>query len=145
MSINSPLPITQAEEKLIQNWDCLNVLIVDDSLVLQERLAEMLRGVCGLNIIGQAYSLAEARRVIRELQPDVVVLDVQLGDGNGIDLLRETKKKYPAIRFIVFTNQCELQYRQRCTDLGAEFFLCKSTDARSLVATSTNLASDAGH
>ena len=52
----------------------------------------MLRGVCGLNIIGQAYSLAEARRVIRELQPDVVVLDVQLGDGNGIDLLRETKR-----------------------------------------------------
>jgi DNA-binding NarL/FixJ family response regulator len=145
MSITSKLPITQAEEKLIENWDCLNVLIVDDSRVLQERLAGMLSGVSGLNIIGQAQSFAEARRIIRELQPDVVVLDIQLGDGNGIDLLRETKKKYPAIRFIVFTNQCELQYRQRCNDLGADFFLCKSTDAKSLVATSTNLAADVGH
>jgi Response regulator containing a CheY-like receiver domain and an HTH DNA-binding domain len=145
MAVNAQLAITQLQEKILQEWDRLNILIVDDSQSLQERLLGMLGGVTGLENIGQAYSVAEARRVISEQQPAIVILDIQLGDGSGINLLRETKQKYPAIRFIVFTNQCEAQYRQRCTDLGADFFLCKSTGAKSLVATSTDLAADVGH
>lgn len=123
----------------------LKVLIVDDSRALQKRLAEMLRSVSGLNLIAQVHSVADARRTITTLQPDVVVLDLQLGDGNGIEVLRETKRDYPAIRFIVFTNQCERQYKQRCTDLGADYFLCKSTDVRSLVTTTKDLATVIGH
>ena len=123
----------------------LNVLIVDDSPGLRERLAEMLRTVVGLNIVGQAHSVAEARRAIRELQPNLVVLDLQLGDGNGIEILRETKQEDPSIRFVVFTNQSELQYRQRCADLGADYFLCKSTGARSLIALSEDLVSTQGN
>ena len=145
MAINSLLQLTQLQEKILQEWDRLNVLIVDDSPVLQERLVAMLKSVTGLSIIGQAYTVAEARFIIREQQPAVVILDIQLSDGSGIDLLRETKQKYPGMRFIVFTNQCEFQYRQRCMDLGADFFLCKSTDAKSLVAMSSDLAADAGH
>ena len=132
-------------EALIEGvWNRLNVLIVDDSRALQKRLAEMLRSISGLNLIGQAYSVAEARRSIATLQPDLVVLDLQLGDGNGLEVLRETKRDYPTIRFIVFTNQCEPQYRQRSAELGADYFLCKSTDARSLIATTNDLATVLG-
>jgi len=138
--------LTQMAESLIKGvCNRLKVLIVDDSRALQNRLAEMLRSVSGLNLIGQAHSVAEARDTITKLQPDVVVLDLQLGDGNGIELLRETKRNYPFIRFIVFTNQCELQYRRRCAELGADYFLCKSTDARSLIATTKDLATVLGH
>ena len=145
MDIKSQLAITRMQEKILEEWDRLNILIVDDSQPLQERVFAMLKGVTALENIGQAYSVAEARRVISEQQPAIVILDIQLGDGSGIDLLREIKQKYPAIRFIIFTNQCEAFYRQRCTDLGADFFLCKSTGAKSLVATSTDLAADVGH
>ena len=138
--------ISQMAESLIEGvCNRLKVLIVDDSPTLQDRLAEMLRSVSGLNLIGQAHSVAEARRTITTFQPDVVVLDLQLGDGNGIEVLRETKRNYPSIRFIVFTNQCELQYRQRCAELGADYFLCKSRDARSLIATTKDLATVLGH
>ena len=73
------------------------------------------------------------------------IFNLQLKDGNGIEILRETKRRYPEIRFIVFTNQCELQYRQRCLELGADYFLCKSTEARSLVSTTKDLSTVSGH
>ena len=105
----------------------------------------MLTAVSGLNIVGQAHSVAEARWAIHALKPNLVVLDLQLGDGNGIEILRETKERDPSIRFVVFTNQSELQYRQRCADLGADYFLCKSTGARSLIALSEGLVPNQGN
>ena len=123
----------------INSSSFLNVLIVDDSTALQQRLASMLKNIEGLNVVGQALCVAEANKAIEELQPDLVVLDLQLGDGSGIEVLRETKKNCPAIKFVIFTNQSELQYRQRCATLGAEYFLCKSTGARSLIAISETL------
>jgi len=122
----------------------LDVLIVDDSQVLGLRLAEMLRQVVGLNIVGLSKGVTEARDSIRELQPDLVILDLQLGDGSGIDILRETKQRDSSITFIVFTNQSEPQYRRRCIELGADYFFCKSTETKSLIATSRILIASAG-
>jgi DNA-binding NarL/FixJ family response regulator len=112
----------------------LRVLVVDDSPVLREKLIEMLSQVTGLEVVGQAEGVVDAHRAIQELSPGLVVLDLQLRDGSGLEVLRETKRVYPNIKLIVFTNQPELQYRQRCADLGADYFLCKSTDAKALVA-----------
>ena len=122
----------------------MDVLIVDDSQVLGQRLAEMLRQVVGLNIVGLSKGVTEARDSIRELQPDLVILDLQLGDGNGIDILRETKQLNSSITFIVFTNQSEPQYRRRCIALGADYFFCKSTETKFLIATSQILVASAG-
>lgn len=102
-------------------------------MVLQQRIADMLRKVAGLTLVGQTRSVAVAQQMIRELQPDLVILDLQLADGNGMDILRETKRTHPSTRFVIFTNQCEAAYRQRCLDLGAEYFLCKSTEHKSLL------------
>ena len=144
--MNPQQPITKDGASVKEEgWFYLNVLIVEDSKVLQERMAEMLRGVPGLNLVGQARSVVDARRMIQELQPDIVILDLQLPDGNGIDILRETKRDFPLIRFVIFTNQCEPQYRQRCLELGADYFLCKSTEAKSLLAISKVLAADERH
>lgn len=133
-----------AEPILNHNSSLLKVLIVDDSRALQQRLASMLRKVEGLKVVGQAVGVAEANKAIEELHPDLVVLDLQLGDGSGLDVLRETKKNSPEIKFVIFTNQSELQYRQRCTVLGAEYFLCKSTGARSLIAITESLIAREG-
>ena len=127
-------PITHIGDEINRSkWNNLNVLIVDDSPGLRLRLAEMLQTVVGLTVVGQAQSVAEASQAIRELNPNLVVLDLQLGDGNGIEVLRATKQVNPSIRFVIFTNQSDLQYRQRCAELGADYFLCKSTEAKSLV------------
>ena len=127
-------PITHIGDEISRSrWNNLNVLIVDDSPGLRLRLAEMLQTVVGLTVVGQAQSVAEASQAIRELNPNLVVLDLQLGDGNGIEVLQATKKVNPSIKFVIFTNQSDSQYRQRCAELGADYFLCKSTEAKSLV------------
>jgi len=120
----------------------LKVLVVDDSPVLRQKLIEMLSRVSGLKVVGQAKGVADAQRAIEELGPGLVVLDLKLRDGNGLEVLRETKRVQPNIKLVVFTNQSELQYRQRCTDLGADYFLCKSTDAKALVAIGEILVSE---
>lgn len=138
-------PITPLVRNFMKGlWPQMRVLIVDDSQVLRERLAGMLDKVNGLSVVGLSQSCSEARQSIRELRPDLVILDLQLGDGSGIEILRETKLKDPSIQFIVFTNQSELQYRLRCEDLGADYFLCKSTEVKSLVAISERLVANAG-
>ena len=127
-------PITHIGDEINRSkWNSLKVLIVDDSPGLRLRLAEMLKTVAGLTVVGQAESVAEANQAIRDLNPNLVVLDLQLGDGNGIEVLQATKKVNPSIRFVIFTNQSESQYRQRCAELGADYFLCKSTEAKSLL------------
>ena len=134
-----------SEEVSLTRSNRLKVLIVDDSISLRKRLSEMLSRVAGLDIIGEAGSVAQAHDAIRELRPDVVILDLQMGDGNGIEVLRETKRLYPSIRQVIFTNHPELQYRQRCLDLGADYFFCKSTDARSLIAVSETMVAATGN
>jgi DNA-binding NarL/FixJ family response regulator len=111
----------------------LKVLIVDDSQVLREKLTEMVSQVRGLEVVGEAEGVADALRAINELKPGLVILDLQLRDGNGLEVLRKTKQIHPSIKLVVFTNQPEMQYRQRCADLGADYFLCKSTDAKALI------------
>jgi len=98
----------------------LKVLIVDDSKTLRERLVEMLSPILGVETAGEAETVREARAAVRELMPDLIVLDLQLPDGSGIEVLRETKQNFPQTQIIVFTNQPDAQYRRRCVALGKE-------------------------
>jgi len=118
---------------MLSGVNALKLLIVDDARPLRERLIDMLSHIVGLDLAGQAASVAEALSAIRELQPDLAILDLQLPDGNGIQVLREAKRFLPDMKVIVFTNHPEAQYRQRCDELGADFFLNKFTDSNLLV------------
>ena len=127
-------PITHIGDEISRRkLNNLNVLIVEDCPGIQLRLAEMFNSVAGLTIVGQAHSVSGAIETIREVNPHIVVLDLQLTDGNGIEVLRTAKEINPEIKVVVFTNLSDSQYRQRCADLGADYFLCKSTEARSLL------------
>jgi DNA-binding NarL/FixJ family response regulator len=142
MPVNSPTTEESTNVQTLSGESCLKVLIVDDSSVLREKLIEMLSQVSGLKVVGEAEGVADAQRSIQLLEPGLVVLDLQLRDGSGLEVLRETKRNHPHIKLVVFTNQPELQYRQRCADLGADYFLCKSTDAKALVAIGEILVSE---
>ena len=118
----------------------MNLLIADDSTVVRERLAQMLTGVAGIEIVGQAWVVSEALESIRALRPEVVILDIEMRGGSGIDVLREVKRTYPSIVAIMFTNHVDPQYKRRCAALGADYFLCKSTDAGLLIEIVEQLA-----
>ena len=64
----------------------IKVFIADDSLIVREHLVTMLDELTGVEIVGQAETGAEAISSIKNLQPDVVILDIRMPDGNGIDV-----------------------------------------------------------
>lgn len=105
----------------------MNILIVDDSQLVAERLEEMLTQVSDdLRVIWHAKSAAEGRQAFRCGKPEVIILDVQMPGGSGIDLLPELKCETPAPVVIVLTNYPFPQYRDRCLKAGADYFFDKS-------------------
>jgi DNA-binding NarL/FixJ family response regulator len=106
----------------------MNVFLVDDSLVIRQRLRRMLSEVKEVTVIGEAEAAQEATDAILQQKPDVVLLDIHLLDGSGIDVLQRLKKAKPAPTVIILTNYPYPQYRRKCLEAGADFFFVKSTE-----------------
>jgi DNA-binding NarL/FixJ family response regulator len=106
----------------------MKVFIADDSPVVVERLADLLREVPGVELVGRAGDVPEAVRSIRQLSPDAVILDLEMPGGTGLDVLRAVRPDHPALQVLICTNFPYSQYRDECFNTGANFFLDKSTE-----------------
>src|SRR5882757_6517611 len=102
------------------------ILIVDDSILIIERVTEILKDLETVSSITQVHSYSEARNALEYVRPDVVLLDINLPDTNGIELLRYLKKTDPGITVIMFSNRGNEYYRDLCQKIGADFFVDKS-------------------
>ena len=106
----------------------MNVFLVDDSVVIRQRLRRLLADVQDVQVVGEAGEVKEATDAILEQKPDVVLLDIHLFNGNGIEVLQRLKHEKPAPAVIILTNYPYPQYRQKCLEAGADFFFVKSTE-----------------
>ena len=110
------------------NAQARTIYIVDDVPSMRERLAELVTDIEGVEVVGDAGTPADAIDGILRTRPDCVLLDYQLLDGTGVDVLRAVHPKSPQIAFIVLTNHATAQHRRACLDAGARFFFDKSTE-----------------
>lgn len=99
------------------------MLVVDDSEPVRSRLVEMLSAT-GTDV-ESAASVTEASRAIQARAPDVVILDIRLPDGSGLDLLHAIAAAGLRAKVIVLTSYASTQLRRKCLDAGADFFLDK--------------------
>ena len=106
----------------------MRAFVVDDSIVLRERVLEMLREIPGMEVLGCAEDGLQAITSIRRLKPDLVILDIQMPRGTGLDVLRNIHSTVNAPLFIVFTNFPYPQYRKRALECGARFFFDKTSE-----------------
>lgn len=104
------------------------VLIVDDSQPIRQRIAALLEESSQIRIIGQAGTGHEGWHTLQHLHPDTVILDIQLPDESGIELLKQIKANFPEIKVIMLTNYDFQQYRRQCRQLGADHFLSKTLE-----------------
>jgi DNA-binding NarL/FixJ family response regulator len=95
---------------------------------MRQRLKRLLADVQEVQVIGEAGEVQEATDAILEQKPDVVLLDIHLFNGNGIDVLQNLKKEQPAPVVMILTNYPYPQYRQKCLEAGADFFFIKSSE-----------------
>jgi len=104
------------------------VLIVDDSILILERMISMLEEINNIQFVVHAANYNEAIELLKGLTPDMVLLDINLPDKSGIELLRKIKEEYKKIIVYMITNQANDYYKNICKKLGADNFFDKSTD-----------------
>jgi len=110
------------------------VFIVDDMVIIRERLRQMLAEIEGVSVVGEAESQAEAVTGITRTDPDVVMLDIHLrNNGSGLEVLRALRPGMSGIVFIVLTNFPNPHYRKLYMEAGASHFFDKHTEFKKIV------------
>ena len=109
----------------------IRVVLVDDHPVVLGGLHDALRGLPDMEVVGSARTLDEARTLLDDARPDVVLLDIRLPDGSGLDLLATPRTRPPA--FLVLSSFDTPRYVAAAVELGAEGFLLKTAPLADLV------------
>ena len=112
----------------------LRVLVVDDHEVVREGLVSLLNRRDGFEVVAEAGTVAEAIEQARRFEPDIVVMDVRLPDGSGIEACREIRAERPATRVLMLTSYPDEEAVLSAIVAGASGYLLKQTRARDLVA-----------
>ena len=112
----------------------LTVVVVDDHEVVRQGLVAMLDRRPGFQVVGEAGTVAEAIEITGRFQPDLVVMDVRLPDGSGIEACREIRASLPATRVMMLTSYPDEEAVLAAIIAGASGYLLKQVRARDLVA-----------
>ena len=105
----------------------VRVFVVEDSPAIRERIEELVV-LAGGAAAGHAGGVGCATRAILECRPDIVILDMQLADGTGFDVLRAVRREAPEIDVYFLSNTAATPYRQLAERLGARGFFDKSRE-----------------
>jgi response regulator of citrate/malate metabolism len=110
------------------NYRKLSVLIVDDNRFYVDRMTEMLNDLEGIGLINTAKNFREAYSQLGNVEHDLVLLDIHLPDGNGLNLLKQIKESPAKTEVIMVSNNSDDFYRRQSKELGAYYFLDKTND-----------------
>jgi two-component system response regulator DevR len=106
---------------------------VEDSVELRRRIEGEFTQLTGIEVVGFSDRADDAIRQIRRLAPDLVVLDLQLAQGSGIDVLRDLSSGAAPPTFIVLTNHADSEFRKLSLRAGAHHFFDKSTQLEEFI------------
>lgn len=106
----------------------VRVVVADDAPQVRRHLVAMTSELDDVQVVDETADVERTIEAVRALEPEAVVLDIQLRDGSGIQALKHIKEEYPDVRVIMLTNHSNSFYRSTCLDAGADFFFDKSTE-----------------
>jgi two-component system response regulator DevR len=112
----------------------LRLLIVDDHEVVRQGLVALLDRRDGFQVVAEAGTVSEALDAARRFQPDIVVMDVRLPDGSGVEACREIRAEMPATKVVMLTSYPDEEAVLSAIVAGAAGYLLKQIRARDLVA-----------
>jgi len=112
----------------------LRLLVVDDHEVVRQGLVALLDRREGFEVVAEAGTVAEAVERAQRYEPDIVVMDVRLPDGSGIEACREIRAERPQTRVVMLTSYPDEEAVLSAIVAGASGYLLKQIRARDLVA-----------
>lgn len=125
----------------------LNCFLVEDSPVIRQNLVATLEEMLPMHVVGTAEDESSALRWLEESPTpcDLLIIDVFLRTGTGLEVLRRAKALRPQANLVVLTNYATPEMRRRCEELGADRLFDKSAELEDLLAYCEALTSQRAH
>lgn len=110
-----------------------SIFITDDHYMVVEGIRSLLQHEKGIEWMGHAMNAVSCLAFLQQHQPDVILMDINLPDQSGIDLCKEVKAKYPAIRIVGLSSFNQQSYIQKMIDNGASGYVLKNATRDELI------------
>jgi DNA-binding NarL/FixJ family response regulator len=117
----------------------MRILIADDHHMVRRGVGDLLSKEAGWEICGEATDAAQALQKASELNPDLVLLDISMPDGSGLEAARRIRQEIPHVRILMMSHHDATQFVQSALESGADGCIDKARLALDLVATIKNL------
>lgn len=106
----------------------IKVMIADDHSLIREGLRQLLEFDGSIEIIAEASNGVECLEKLNNFEPDVLLLDINMPEKNGIDVLKEMKEKGSSVKVLILTVHNELEYLMNAVDIGVDGYILKDSD-----------------
>lgn len=128
-----PLIATRAALREPAGEPPIHIVLVDDHQILREGLRQLLAQEPGLKVVGEAGDGQSALELVERLQPEVVVMDLGLPDGDGLAFSRQIRTRWPAIKVIILSSLLERRYLDEAIGAGISGYVLKGAAASELI------------
>jgi DNA-binding response regulator len=121
--------------RMYMHNDAIKVMIVDDHELIREGISKILDMENDIDIIFKAKSGIEALEVLKDVKPDVILLDINMNELNGIETLKKIKSSGSKTKIIMLTVYDDVEYISQSVNLGANGYVLKDSDSDTLIKT----------
>lgn len=115
-----------------ENFMSTKVMLVDDHALISEGIKQLLEFDGSIDVIEQASDGAECLEKLQHVQPDILLLDINMPNVNGIEVLEEIKKKNIPVKVLMLTVHSEAEYLVQAVDIGANGYILKDSGSEEL-------------
>lgn len=115
-----------------ENFMSTKVMLVDDHALIREGIKQLLEFDGSIDVIEQASDGAECLEKLQHVQPDILLLDINMPNVNGIEVLEEIKKKNIPVKVLMLTVHSEAEYLVQAVDIGANGYILKDSGSEEL-------------
>jgi DNA-binding NarL/FixJ family response regulator len=119
----------------------IRVVLADDHQLFRQGLRRLLEPEPDIQVVGEANDGQEVQRVVKELQPDVVLMDVSMAVVDGISATREISRQWPDVKVVVLSMHAEEEHLFQALQAGAAGYVLKTAKAEQVVAAVREAAS----
>ena len=120
-------------ERRPQTKKAVRILIVDDHPLVRRGIRDLIRSDAELDVVGEAEGAPDAMALVSKLHPDLVLIDISLKRGHGLELVRQIKTRDPAIKMLVVSMHDEPFFAERALGAGAQGYICKQEATEKMV------------
>jgi DNA-binding NarL/FixJ family response regulator len=128
---SSERPLTTAPDPTVLRT--IRILIVDDHALVREGTRQLLQQEPGIEVVGTAGSAEEALPMLRDLEPDVALVDINLPTMSGLELARDVETSQPNVHVLILSAYDEYAYVAEALEIGVGGYLLKTASAKELV------------